>query len=299
MIRFAFSTLKTDIERYQTKVANALREYSAKVEKDAKWYKEDICAQRKQEHLEAARKSVKDAEASLALACRVCANKMRDCLKSMTTKPVDPGFLENMRTFREFGIKLNKNELPMYINQAAGNLTALRVLEEVAKASGFKLKYTGIDAFSEDVKTVEQFGAMCQNYAPEDLRDLAKHVLPDAEARRDDGTVMYSIGRPTFTSFILSNARINSMLRDCEGEMLSRWTTSEVPDVEEFAEQLRKECADGEPDGIEDNAQAAHEKAVETAAGSVDIREESGADAHNHAASERAARSRATIEKYM
>lgn len=274
MIRFAFDTLKTDIRRYQAQVESALREYDESVQYDAKWYREELCEQRREVHLENARQRVKDAEEGLANACRRAADKMRDCLKIMTNKPVDPGFLENMRTIREFGIKLDETELPTYINQAAGNLTALRVLGEVVKASGLKLQYAGIDEFNADIKRVETFGAKCQNYAPEGMWNLALEALPDAEFRREDGSVSHSLGRPTITSFILGNAGVESMLRDCDGEMLKRWTGSEVPSVEAFVQRLEALNDDKPADWHKEYAEIQHERAVDAAARNISAEKE-------------------------
>ena len=301
MIRFAFSTLKTDIKRYQAEVEAALRNYSTQIENDAKWYKEDICAQRKEEHLKAARESVKNAEAGIALASRVAANKMRDCLKSMTSKPINPDFLENMRIIREFGVKLDKTELQNWVSLAVGNLTALRILEEVAKASGFKLNYTNFDAFNADIERVERFGANCQNYAPEGMWNIAYEALPDVELRRDDGSVVHcSYGRPNATSLILGNAYVDSMLKDCDGDMLKRWTSSEVPGIGEIVKNMQEEN-NGEPaDWHGDAAETEHETAVHNAEAAVSVEEYDSITARLIEEDKRSSeKSKRILQKYM
>lgn len=270
MIRYAFNTLKTDVERYKSKVDDALRECSAQLKRDTELYKEDVCAQRKKGHIETARNSVKAAQTDLAQDCRLAAKKMRDCLSSMTVKPVNPTFLENMRICREFGIKLNKSEFPALIKLAAGNMTALRILDDVAKASGLKLKYTSIDTFSADIERVEQFGLGTKNYAPDNLWSVALEVLPNLEYCRADGTT-YSMGRPTVTNFILGKSSIEGMLRDCDGDMLKRWTNAEVPSVEDLVERMKKENDGKTTVAHEVIAEADHEKAVENAADSIDV----------------------------
>lgn len=273
MIRYAFNTLKTDVERYKSKVDDALRECSAQLKRDTELYKEDVCAQRKKGHIETARNSVKAAQADLAQDCRLAAKKMRDCLSSMTVKPVNPTFLENMRICREFGIKLDKSEFPALIKLAAGNMTALRILDDVAKASGFKLKYTSIDTFSADIARVERFGLGTKNYAPDNLWSVALEVLPNLEYCRADGT-SYSMGRPTVTNFILGKSSIEDMLRDCDGDMLKRWTNAEVPSVEDLVERMKKENDGESTTAHEIIAEADHNAAVKTASDNISVAED-------------------------
>lgn len=276
-MRYTFNTFNKDITTFQREIETILKDFTAKTERDAQLYKEDVCAQRRQEHIENARQRMQQAYADLGLASRVAANKMRDSLKTMMTRPVNAVFLDNMRTFKEFGIKLHKNDLPTYITLASGNLIALRILAEVAKESGFELKYNTIDMLQADIDRVESFGKRLQNYAPADLWGVAEEVFPDVAYYRDDGTVYMRSGRPTSTSFILSNAIVSSMQRDLDGEVLTRWTASVVPTVEEIKQDLQNENKGKSAEWHEEAANIEHEKTVKAAASSVEVCEETPA----------------------
>ena len=116
--------------------------------------------------------------------------------------------------------------------------------------------------------------------------------------RSEDGIALYSMGRPTATSFILGNAGVENMLRDCDGELLMRWTSSEVPSAEELAEHLKDENGGKSADWHGDAAQIEHEESVKAAAGNIGVKKENPHEKIVERNVENAATYQRVIEKY-
>jgi hypothetical protein len=88
------------------------------------------------------------------------------------------------------------------------------------------------------------------------------------------------------------------MLRDCDGEMLKRWTGSEVPSVEAFVQRLEALNDDKPADWHEDYAEIQHERAVDAAARSIGVKKENPFEKISEHTAEDAATYQRVIAKY-
>lgn len=298
-VKKVFGDIYNEIMRYEATVAAVLSGYErdlgfAKTE-SAK-YKDESgeLASRKDRLISAARSEVRAADKALHDA--VTADyipKLRKELSNYVCARADRQYVEALRDFMAFGLKLTRPELDALLLQADGSYTGLKMLSAVAEKSGFKMTTPSVDSYMEEISEIENAVRVPLLWAPRDHLKAAADVMEDRPIRRPDGTVGGSYGRPDTTSLLMSSMGLNQICKTIL-ETGERWATSFVPEISEF-EPVQTE------DGETVTPEQQHAQAVQEANAQAVVEDTSAVDWARERATKRAendAKAAQNLEKY-
>lgn len=298
-VKQIFSDIYNEIMRYEATVAAVLSGYEhdlgfAKAE-SAK-YKDETreLSNRKSRLVSAARSEIKKEDKALHDAVTSDSiPKLKKELSAYVCGRADRQYVEVLRDFMDFGLKLTRPELDALILQADGSYTGLKMLAAVAEKSGFKMTTPSVDRFMEEIGEIENAVRVPLLWAPRDHLGAAADVMEDKPIRRPDGTVAGSYGRPDTTSLLMSSMGLNQLCKTIL-ETGERWATSFVPEISEF-EPVQTE--DGEITPEQQHIQAVQEANAQTV-----VEDTSAVDWARERAAKRAesdAQAAAAMEKFM
>lgn len=201
--------------------------------KEAAFYKDEVgeLAKRKAALIADARQRIEVIDQRFADTVKAAVPKLRKELSGYLCKPADPDLLRQLKTHKDFDIKISRQELDAYIMQAAGNYTALRAIQKVAENSGFSVSIP--EGFEKELEAVERMGRTPSMYCPSDYVAEAQDVLSDVPVFREDGSVGNTMGRPGTVYLILREAGSKSDMQTLES-MAAKWSTSFVPEITEL-----------------------------------------------------------------
>lgn len=238
-VKYVFVEIRNAIEIYQTAVRSVLQAYASAYEEakqESERYKDADreLAARKAALVKPARERIVAADEKLHDLLTESAKKLRDELSAHVAARPDENYVANLRNIKDFGLVLSKVETEQLLTAAKGNYTALRMLQSVAGESGWKIQFQSVADFEKDLKKIELASWTPCLWADDKHLNAALDVLPDAQQHREDGSVAYSIGRPTVPYVMVGTARLNSLKGEI-AKMSERWQASIVPTVQEKA----------------------------------------------------------------
>lgn len=298
-VKQIFSDIYNEIMRYEATVAAVLSGYErdlgfAKAE-SAK-YKDEAgeLSNRKSRLVSAARSEIRAADKALHDAVTGdYIPKLRKELSAYVCGRADRQYVEVLRDFMDFGLRLTRPELDALILQADGSYTGLKMLSAVAEKSRFKMTTPSVDSFMEEIGEIENAVRVPLLWAPRDHLGSAADVMEDRPIRRPDGTVGGSYGRPDATSLLMSSMGLNQICKTIL-ETGNRWAASFVPEITAFAPM-----EDG--DGQIVTPEQQHTEAVQEANAQAVVKDTSAEDWARERATKRAdndAKAAAAMEKY-
>lgn len=299
-VKQIFSDIYNEIMRYEATVAAVLSGYErdlgfAKAE-SAK-YKDESgeLSNRKSRLVTSARYEIREADKTLhdAVADDYIP-KLRKELSAYVCGRADRQYVEVLRDFMDFGLKLTRPELDALILQADGSYTGLKMLSAVAEKSGFKMTTPSVDSYMGEITEIENAVRVPLLWAPRDHLVAAADVMEDRPIRRADGSIAGSYGRPDTTSLLMSSMSLNQICKTIL-ETGERWAASFVPEITAFA-PIKTE------DGETITPEQQRTEAVQEANAQAVVEDTSAVDWAQQRAAKRAendAKAAAGMEKYM
>lgn len=235
-IKHIIDGVMSGMNQRNTAVTTILSDYRkdvAAATEESSYYKDEQgeLSRRKAALIADARQRIATADQRFADTVKAAIPKLRKELSGYLCKPADPDLLRQLKTHKDFDIKMSRQELDAYIMQAAGNYTALRAIQKVAENSGFSVSIP--DGFEKELEAVERMGRTPSMYCSSDYVAEAQDVLSDVPVFREDGSVGNTMGRPGTVYLILREAGSKSDMEKLES-MAAKWSTSFVPEISEL-----------------------------------------------------------------
>lgn len=293
-VKQIFGDIYNEAMRYEATIAATLSGYERNLDaakRESAKYKDEAgeLASRKDHLISAARSEVRAADKALhdAVTCNYIP-KLRKELSNYVCARADRQYVEVLRDFMDFGLKLTRPEIDALILQADGSYTGLRMLSAVAEKSGFKLTTPSVDHFMEEIAEIESAVRVPLLWAPMDHLGTAADVMEDRPVRRSDGTVAGSYGRPDATSLLMSSMGLNQVCKTII-ETGERWAASFVPEITAFTPK-------GGEDGETITQEQQHAEAVQEANAQTVVEDTSAVDWARERAAKRAQSEAGAIE---
>lgn len=292
-VKKVFSDLHGELTRYQAAVASALSVYRRDMEaakKESSQYKDEAgeLSRRKDKLIATARSKISEADKTLHDAVTALyLPKLREALSDYVCKRADRGYMDSLRDVWDFELTLNRGELDGYILGAAGNYTALRALQAVAKRSGYRLTVPSVDTYQKDIDTIGRAVRTPVMYSPHDYLHEALDVLPDRPVFRADGSY-YTTGRPDSVYLIMRKQEFESAM-NAVTEAGTRWGVDFVPEITAF-EPVKTD------DGGEITPEQQRAEAVKDAAQRVSVDDTTAEQLTQHVTQEQAEADRRAAE---
>ena len=236
-VKKIFDDCSRALESYKSAVNSVLADYRVGVEhaaSEASAFKDEQAEldKRKATLLNTARSEIRAADNELHDCVMQQIPKLREALSAYITEKPDSGFMEMLRDIKAFRLSMSRSELEALVPSAEGNFTALKALQSVANDNGYTLTTPDIAAFLDDVKALERAVRVPVMYSG-DYAHEAVEVLDDRPVFRDDNSVAYSLGRPSFTYLIMCKQELDGLINSL-GEVADRWGGSFVPQLSEL-----------------------------------------------------------------
>lgn len=295
-INFNLQKLHTALARYDDEIHDVLASYReglAAAKQEAALYRDadGQLARMKETLVAPARARIAAADATLAKTAGEVAESLREAIAARVTEQPDGDFVNLMRTCGELGVKLTATELKAFVPATGGNYLALRMLATLAEKSGFKMNVPSADEYEKTVRDIERLTRIPLMVGQEGLWAEAADVLPNRPVFANNGTLIYSTGRPD-AGYVASVTQAHKALRKRIDEAADHWDAEFVPLLCEL------EPVTGD-DGKEISPAEQRAEAVKKAADAIDL-DERGAEhvaeleaAENAQAERKAARIRA------
>jgi len=222
---------------------------------------------------------------------------LRAALRDFVCETPDSAFVVLLRGFKDFDVKLSKMEIEALVERSEGNYAALRMLQTVAKKSGFDVSAPQAEDFTNDLRQIEQAALVPMMWAPAGYLHEALEVLPDMPIFRWDGSIAGTRGRPTSTDLLLSCHRLDDVYKGLK-DAGERWGSAFVPAISELKDIKNEETEET----ITPEQQRA--EAVKDATGRVDVDDsgDSAVEAARRMGAEAAGkeeRARTGLERFM
>jgi len=126
------------------------------------------------------------------------------------------------------------------VGQSEGNYAALRMLQAVAKKSGFDVPAPQAEDFSNDLRQIGRAATVPLMWSPAEYLHEALEVLPDMPIFRSDGSIAGTSGRPTTTNLLLSRHTLDDVYKGLK-DAGERWSGAFIPAVSELKDIKNEE----------------------------------------------------------
>ena len=295
MITFDFERLRTRLTEYKNEIDGIFAAYRRDVEQVRRTYRDDVADPQCASLAAAARQKIASADTVLSTGVSEIASKLRAALQRHVTEPAPAEFLGHMRTLKEFGLTVTKSELETYAHMAGGNHTALRILADVANASGFVLESPQMKDFESDLSQIESLAHVPVMYCPMDFVSEGVELLPNKQIQG------YDMGRPDASYLITRNILFENGLNEIDA-MARRWGSSMVPKLTEVQEYISKKDESKKEDEVIEEARKIMEDTLEESASNVKMTDEQAtrlAEARAADLAKEHERSEAILRKFM
>lgn len=224
--------LADDIKQYQANIDELFCKYRNTIDQFKQQYNDATFATAKAAASKTFREIIVKEQEKLQEAYKAAADCLRTDLSNYVTKPIDRDLLANLQVVKDFNVRMSKYELDAFIKKAADNIMALRVLDSVARGSGYKLNYTTIEVLHQDITMLERQSNTPYLYAPQGYLAEAREVYPDFEHVNEYG-VRINEGRPSESQFYFHKTFSDALVNKKISEIIERWTHTVLPTFEE------------------------------------------------------------------
>ncbi|MBR2310508.1 MAG: hypothetical protein IKA47_08270 [Oscillospiraceae bacterium] len=293
MIRNTFEAIRRAYENYKIRITQIMQAYREKVESARSRYNDATFEQEKAAYIENARAQIQEADKNLQSEVNMFSlPKLRRELSSKISEPIsDNGFLNTLKTYRDLGVKMQPSEIEAFIARAGGNYAALRVLDSIARDSGYKITMPTVDAYEADIRRLEVRVPMM--YAPTEYMAEAKELMNQRPIFQKGQTeAVQFAGTTDVMDFILNAAKVNLALNSME-EIGGRWASTFVPSLEQIADDLAGSA------WAEEGAKIQREKALNDSAEYTAIEQSFDPDAVKAKCEAAEAERKAIVSAYM
>ena len=274
LITFDFERLKTKLTGYKNEIDGIFAAYRKDTEHVRNIYKDDVANQQCAALAANARQKIASADTVLNTEIADIASRLRAALQKHVTEPAPAEFLGHMRTLNEFGLKVSQSELEAYARMAGGNHTALRILADVAGASGFVLEFPRMKDFEADLKQIESLARTPVMYCPMDFVSDGVDLLPNK--RIYDGDTAFDMGRPDAVYLLAKSAVFENGINEIDA-ISKRWGSSFVPKLTEVQEYIAKKDETRDENEVLNEARKIVEDTLEESAANVKMTDEQAA----------------------
>ncbi len=238
-VNSTFRDIHNAFARHQASVTATLSTYRSNVERatqEAAAFKDEAgeLKRRKDALISSARSEIMDADKSFSDGLKLLyIPALRSALSGYVCELPQRDFVALLRDFQDFHIKLSRMEAEALVEQAKGNYAALRMLQAVAKESGFHVTAPTAQDYMDDLAKLEKAARVPTMWSPRKYLHEAVEVLPDRPVFRADGSLAYSGGRPDPTFLLAASTELDQVYANvtATGE---RWGNAFVPSVSQF-----------------------------------------------------------------
>lgn len=183
-------------------------------------------------YIEADKAKISDALNTLIAGTRselaLCRQMLQQNLQEWSSEVPQEDFVRDMKTYLDFNLKRTEDELNADLKRCSGNLTSMRILQKIAKASGYDLSFDGPESFTADLRQLDSISASLDVSLPSSCKDF----LP---AMRQTSTgVWYSLDS---VGAIMAQTVLNSYLRDLDS-ISDKWTAEIQPTIKACLQSL-------------------------------------------------------------
>lgn len=292
MIKYTFDAIRQAYSAYKTRVADILQKYRDGVAYARERYSAAVFQQEKEALMQNARADIEAADKQLHTSVNGASlPKLRRELDAHMSAPIsDFGFLTTLRTYKDLGVKMQPSEIEAFIRRADGNYAALRVLDSIARESGYKIAMPTVEDYEADIRNLRARIPMM--YAPHEFIAEAKEIMAQKPIfRMGEDEALQFAGATDALDFILNAATVDSRLKGMD-EMSARWSAAIVPTLEQIKEEL------GDAFWAEEGARIQHEKAVSASEAFANVERDYDPEVARAKGAAEAARNRAIVDAY-
>lgn len=239
MLGHHFTSIKDAFETYIRTVTDIFAGYRKNVESARNTYKPDVFENNRAAFARNAQERIQTADEKLHREVGEALVPLRAEIQKYATAAAPRDFVDVLRDINDFGLKLTRSEMRTYLIKANGNYMALRILAEVARKSGFELKYPSVEDYEAELDKIQMLVRVPVMYAPDGYLQEAEELLPDVPHFLDDGSVAYSTGRPTTINLVTRTITVNNAPAGVEA-MKKKWCSAIVPTLEDLSADVQK-----------------------------------------------------------
>lgn len=229
--------MNAETKRIFSKIADILTEYSRTADQlgndytSRKQYYEATYKEPAQ-YIESDKERIASALNTLIASTRsqlkICRDELQRNVAEWSAEAPADDFIKDMQTYVTFGLQRTEDELNADLKRCNGNLTSMRILRKVAKASGFDLAFDGPEAFAKDLRDLDGISNALDISLPSSCKDF----LP---AMRQTSTgVWYSLDS---VGAIMAQTVLNGYLRDLDS-ISDKWTADIQPTIKACLQSL-------------------------------------------------------------
>lgn len=278
-VEFVFSDIAKDFQRYRQKVNDIMDgftkgEAAAKLEAGRFKNEGTEFSKRKDALVSKARAEIAQADADLASDLRVLRiPKLRACLANYICESAPVAYMNTLQQYKDFDIKLTRQELEALLPGAQGNFTALRALASIGRQSGYIVSVPDIDTFQADITALEHLTTGPIMYPGDGELHPAIECLSDVPVYNQAHEVVGTRGRPSATDLLMSRYTFTSVADHLE-ETAERWKATFVPSITDFRDLDENGKETGTDEGgnvITESMKEQHREAVRASAGQVNM----------------------------
>lgn len=286
-VNSTFRDIHNAFAKHQATVTATLSTYRSKVERatqEAAAFKDEAgeLKRRKDTLVSSARSEIMDADKSFSDSLKLLyIPALRSALSGYVCELPQRDFVALLRDFQDFHIKLSRMEAEALVEQAKGNYAALRMLQAVAKESGFHVTAPTAQDYMDDLAKLEKAARVPTMWSPREYLHEAVEVLPDRPVFRADGSLAYSSGRPDPTFLLASSTEFDQVYANVMATE-ERWGNAFVPSVSQF------EPLDDPESGETITPEQQRDEAAKDAASQVTVNDTSAVDLARKIGQERA-----------
>lgn len=214
-------SVESVLARHKSAVKDALHAYREVVELCDTAYSPNFAAQKRAEAKREAAGRIAQADREMHDSIMSYARDMRRDMYGAIVEPPSVRFRETIAYWKDS--KLTEIEIRALAEQAAGSYCAQRILQNLARNSGFSIAAPDASAIEKDIQKIERAARIPSMYAPGEYHAEALEVLGEKPWFRDDGSVAYYSGKPDALYLTLTAKAFENLARDMSGPMLERW----------------------------------------------------------------------------
>lgn len=282
--------IESVLARHKTAVRDALHAYREVITLCDTTYSSNFAAQKRAEAKTEAAGRIAQADREMHDSIMSYVRDMRRDMYASIAEPPSARFKEIISCWN--GLQMTEIEIRALAEHAAGSYCAQRILQNLAKNSGFSIAAPDASAIEKDIQKIERAARIPSMYAPNGYHTEALEVLGEKPWFRDDGSVAYYSGKPDVLYLTLTAKSFENLEREMSGPMLERWKGAQPIVIEPLTNtENEADMSPSEREQAEAERAATEQAAREAFAENLDVTpdpNESAIAAENEAAAVRA-----------
>lgn len=221
-------------ERYIAGVTAAYSEYREEYNQGKDLFTAEALLQRRTKARNAGKRNVSLLYQTMIQDAAKAFETMREALAMWATETPNKDVMEQLRAYKDFGVKIGEAEINALLERAAGNYITMCCIDSVARKSGYRVTLTPFDEFKKDVDELESGFNNMQYFVPDGFDDYLTHLLPDR-------TMVNGVpqGYVTSINVAISNG-LTRKLSEKLKKVLGRWDLAVLPEVSKALEDEEK-----------------------------------------------------------